>query len=280
MFLHVLLTRDNILTQSQHPVPFHHKHSYTCSWYHLDWASPTQPGYKSSVAPPKIHAPVCSHLLFFSAFCGSPSTWPLTSDCNSFQSCATPWTKADLISHSRHCFWAQGTILFLLLLVPLNAPASSAPGFPTGPSPSSFHWEEWPLSTGKVLWELWEHLGCLGRSGIGVEQEFFSGRRAGMEFQAGRQCRGTLIHPVYPGINSSLFRWQSGRALLNWVSEVKTCDTPVSWSSPYLIPSLLPEHKCICHPGPKRSEFKKWGEMGLWFRFSEENHGNRHFNLN
>ena len=40
-------------------------------WTELNWA------------PSQIHAPICSHLWFCSAFCGFPLTWSLMSNCNS-----------------------------------------------------------------------------------------------------------------------------------------------------------------------------------------------------
>lgn len=241
---------NNILTQSQCPVLPHQKQNILTSA-----VDTTQTGLQLHLVTVlvQLFPDSCLSLFphdFFSKLCSSPLTWALFLQlqlCS--QSCANPWTMASLVFHSRQCLWAQPTTLFLLLLVPLTAPPYSAPASP------SFHWKEWLIGAVKAICALWGPLACLRRSCIWVEQEFFRGKRAGRESQAGEQGRGALIYHIYPGINSMPFMWQSKRALLSWVSEIKTCDTLVPCSSPYLIPRLLLQQKCVCHPGHNRSEF-------------------------
>lgn len=180
-----------------------------------------------------------------------------------------PWERGAAVGPAAHptalwplCSLSQATHLLFLLLVPLTTPIQLIPPPYTLPSIYSPHLpsrysphlhstgEKWPISAGRVIWELWEHRGYLGSWSTGAEQESFSGRRDGREFQAGEQFKSALMHPVYPGINCSFFEVVSRGELLNGVSEIKTCDTTVL---PLHIshPILLSEYKYICHPGPR-----------------------------
>ena len=115
MFLPVLLTYDNILTPIPTPCPTSPKTFLHLQLTRLDGAPPTQPGYRSRVAPSQIHALICSHLRFSSAFCGFPLAWSLMSNCSSVFHVPARWITASLVSYSRH---SLGTVHHALPLTP------------------------------------------------------------------------------------------------------------------------------------------------------------------
>lgn len=221
MFLPVLLTYDNILTPIPTPCPTSPNTILHLQLTHLDGAPPTQPGYRSSVAPSQIHALICSHLQFSSAFCGFPLAWSLMSNCNSVFHVPAHWIAASSVSYSRH---SLGTMHHALPLTPgASAAAPSASGFPTAP-PHHHSIGKWGPKVLEGSFESSGHFGCLGRSDFGVEQKFFGGRRAGRGFQVGKQ----LMHCISPGMNFSLFRWQHGRAGPNWFQKSGVLTTQFS----------------------------------------------------